>query len=246
MKDSIAELKQTIAATKPDTHGDNKAYRDNVTGIILKKCLMGYATGELVSVISIAVCSGTAFASIPALFSSGGLLENSSGGEEEDTELKEGDGAETPSALTQERVEEVQKTWRTVSGIIQSIKDPVTAAQMGEVLFGKLSLNELSMFLRLVEVSISVAERTVASFEVIQKPLNELMSGIASTLETLGSMEAACIQFGQEIDATTRGPFSIQDATEVDTKWNEVAESSEGYLDVVNTQGISPTSWQEI
>lgn len=224
-KASIDQLKQAIENVDLATGGRDSASRKKVVGTIAKACLTAFATGVLVSSAAYAASRGTDFESIPAAI----LV-----------------GTKKSDALTEKHIKTVQDAWNSFRGILRSVWDFVSAAEIGTALFNKLSDRELSVLLQILRIAIAFMERTVASLESAQKPLDELRSSIANRSDILNDMHNRYLKYEQSLKTTKPMPFSVQDAAVVAGKWNEVAENCEQWLDVFNDQRISPLSFTEM
>ncbi|KAH7007054.1 hypothetical protein EDB80DRAFT_718154 [Ilyonectria destructans] len=220
IKASIDQLKQTITDVGPATGGRESASRKKVVGTIAKACLTAFTTGILVSYAAFAASGGTDFESIPAVI----LV-----------------GTEKSNALTEKHIKTVQNAWNSFEVVLRTAPDPVAAAEIGTALFNKLSDEDLSVLLQILRISITFMERTAASLESAQKPLDELRSSIAKTSDVINDMHDRCLKYEQNLETTKPMSFDIQDAAVVAGKWDKVNESCQQWLDVVHEQGISPT-----
>lgn len=155
-------------------------------------------------------------------------------------------GTDTKKPDVKQRVDAAQKTWKILSGLLRSGRDRIQATELGKRLLNKLSLPELAMLVALVEVAISVMERTVAAMETLQKPLQKLVEGIVGLSDIIGDMDDSCDQLAHSLDFTAPIPFTKQDATAVAQKWQGVSDACEVWLDLLNEQRISPISFSQV
>lgn len=156
-------------------------------------------------------------------------------------------GIDTKKPDVKQRVDAAQKTWKVLSGLLRSGRDRIHATELGKRLLNKLSLPELAMLVALVEVAISVMERTVAAMETLQKkPLQKLVEGIAGLSDIIGDMDDSCDQLAHSLDFTAPIPFTKQDATAVAQKWQGVSDACEVWLDLLNEQRSSPISFSQV
>lgn len=154
--------------------------------------------------------------------------------------------ADTKKPDVKQRVDAAQKTWKTLGGLLRSGKNKLEATELGKRLLNKLSLSELAMLVALVEVAISVMERTVAAMETLQKPLQKLVDGIVELSDIIGDMDDTCDQLAHSLDFTAPIPFTKQDASAVAEKWQGVSDACEVWLDLLNEQRISPISFSQV
>ncbi|KAH6967802.1 hypothetical protein BKA56DRAFT_497496 [Ilyonectria sp. MPI-CAGE-AT-0026] len=225
IKASIDQLKQAITDVGPATGGRESASRKEVVATIAKACLTAFATGILVSHAAFAASRGTDFESIPAVI----LV-----------------GTEKCDASTEKHIKTVQNAWTSFGVVLRTAPDPVAAAKMGTALFDKLSDEDLSVLLQILRISVTFMERTAASLESAQKPLDELRSSIAKTSDVINDMHDRCLKYEQNLETTKPMSFDIQDAAVVAGKWDKVNESCEQWLDVFNDRGIAPYSFTEM
>lgn len=161
------------------------------------------------------------------------------------TAAKDAD-ADTKKPDVKQRVDAAQKTWKTLGALLRSGKDKLEATELGKRLLNKLSLPELAMLVALVEVAISVMERTVAAMETLQKPLQKLVEGIVELSDIVSDMDDSCDQLAHSLDFTAPIPFTKQDASAVAEKWQGVSDACEVWLDLLNEQRISPISFSQV
>lgn len=225
IKASIDQLEQAITDVGPATGGRESASRKEVVATIAKACLTAFATGILVSHVAFAASRGTDFESIPAII----LV-----------------GTEKSDASTEKHIKTVQNAWNSFGVVLRTAPDPVAAAKMGTALFDKLSDEDLSVLLQILRTSITFMERTAASLESAQKPLDELRSSIAKTSDVINDMHDRCLKYEQNLETTKPMSFDIQDAAVVAGKWDKVNESCEQWLDVFNDRGIAPYSFTDM
>lgn len=223
IKTSIDQFKQAIADVGPATGGRESASRKEAVATIAKACLTAFATGILVSHAAFAASRGADFESIPAVILVG-----------------------TEKSSTEKRIKTVQNAWTSFGAVLRTAPDPVAAAKMGTALFDKLSDEDLSVLLQILRISITFMERTAASLESVQKPLEELRSSIAKTCDVINDMHDRCLKYEQNLETAKPMSFGIQDAAVVASRWNKVNESCEQWLDVFNDRGIAPYSFTEM
>ncbi|KAM3066387.1 hypothetical protein ACMFMG_003106 [Clarireedia jacksonii] len=143
------------------------------------------------------------------------------------------------------RVEAAQDTWTALSSILRSAKDAASATTLGKALFNKMSLVELSMLVQLVNTAVIVMERTVDAMERLSTPLDDLLASVSGVADILSDMDVHCAQYQvQAGDASAQ--FNKRDAEVVKAQWAQVADACEAWLDIFNTQCISPLSYSVV
>ena len=146
------------------------------------------------------------------------------------------------TANYKKRIDAAQTTWKARSVQIRKAKNFVAATTIGKALFNKLTLEELSTLVSMVQVAVAVMERALNTIEEIQAPLDSLVRSIVSIAVNLKTMDNNCKQFVRDMDPQAEIPVSKDDAQEMGKQWQAIAEASEAWLDVFNAQGISPIS----
>lgn len=142
----------------------------------------------------------------------------------------------------QKRVEAAQDTWTALSGIMRSAKDAASATQLGKALFNEMSLADIGMLVQLVKTAIIVMERTVQAVERLAQPLEDLLISVSGVADILANMDAQCRQY-QIPAAGVPFNFGRREVEAIQTRWNEVSEVCEAWLDVFNAQRISPITY---
>ncbi|KAG7420721.1 hypothetical protein Forpe1208_v001787 [Fusarium oxysporum f. sp. rapae] len=142
----------------------------------------------------------------------------------------------------QKRVEAAQDTWTALSGIMRSAKDAASATQLGKALFNKMSLADIGMLVQLVKTAIVVMERTAQAVERLSRPLEDLLTGVYGVADILADMDAQCRHYQIPAGGVPVN-FGRREAEVIQAKWNEVSEACEVWLDVFNTQRISPITY---
>lgn len=181
-----------------------------------------------------------------------GLDKTKDDDEEEGQEEKQGVVQDDPddtqtnpkecSPQIERRVEAAQETWKDLSVYVCSAKDMIAATTIGKALFNKMSLTELSTLVAIAQTAIVAMERTVMAIEAVQAPLNNLVGSIDRLADILADIDTARVPHNGEMDPLKRIPFSAQDVAEVESKWREIGELCEVWLDIFNAQGISPVT----
>ncbi|KAG6359607.1 hypothetical protein INS49_013129 [Diaporthe citri] len=268
---NVAELRTAITVANLDKARRDQDYRDKINGIIIQGALTAFATGGLVAAAAAAAYVGVPLASVASVISAGGVLfggTRGNGGEttgeeidgnkeisnREDTknENENPDGHEDAAAGHNGEPEEGFDTTTAAKDADTDTKKPdvkqhkLEATELGKRLLDKLSLPELAMLVALVEVAISVMERTVAAMETLQKPLQKLVEGIVELSDIISDMDDTCDQLAHSLDFTAPIPFTKQDASAVAEKWQGVSDACEVWLDLLNEQRISPISFSQV
>lgn len=221
-KSSILEIQEAIAAANTDEA------REKFTGIIVKKCVTGFATGSLVATAAHAASSGAAIASIPAQLATDGVEVGNTG---------------FPNDVPiQKHVEAVQKTWMSLHQVMRSTRDDLTATQLGKALFNKLSVTELSTLLQLLKIAVIIMEGTLEAVEKLTKPLEDWLVGLSGIADVLDKMESQCKQY-QSKSRDGRVEFGKNEANVVNERWAEVTGVCQRCLDTFNAQGVMPRSF---
>lgn len=159
--------------------------------------------------------------------------------------LEEASATKKPSHTAipvQKRVEAAQDTWTALSGIMRSARDAASATQLGKALFNKMSLVELAALVQLVKAAVIVMERTAHTSEQLAKPLDDLLASVSDMADSLAEMDDQCSRFQVQAGGAPMN-FGMKEAAAIKAQWDEISQACEVWLDIFNTQRISPLSF---
>ncbi|KAF3387196.1 hypothetical protein F1880_000684 [Penicillium rolfsii] len=260
-KSTMAEIVKQIAAARKALAIKDKEHRDRVRGIIIHAGLLGFASGALVASIilgfqalgaSAVSTGGTSLAALVATVSSDDEKpedDEPEGGEEEEEEKGETQVDEKGAGKTEETkktkqlkegFKQAQKKWSEFNSIRAAVKDVAVSTELGRSIFGDMPIAALVTTLVALESAVGTMESAIKIMESAHSALQRLFhweEKITSSLQIMVTKYEALSMKEQE--SGQLAALSSEDGKALESAWNEVSASAEGWLSFVNRQGIS-------